>query len=404
MCKSTSYFIIFIAFIIGCSSKSQEPLKNKINSENKAPTTFIKLRQDGEQQLNVSEFADTVLYIPLETSSESLIRRITQVQLIGNRILLNCFDKLLLYSKSGKFIRQIGKKGKGPGEYLIIFGFDVINDTILISTTGKRSLLKYSFQGNFLGEQPTNSSWVNFSITPENNIIEYNNTIEALIFFDQKFNVIDTVFIDNNVSAKRAIYTWWDTFDTFFQKGTQKLFFTNYMSDTIWDISSGKKNIGYILNIGDKILPKKYQVEFFNGDSERFKRMAAPFQKVNLVETSKYLFLFQKGWIENNIHSIYIHDRIRNVTRKFETPYIFDDLVGYQNLIPRYSASNCIIATINPVELKESMKNKRSISKAEEDIQSPLWLKQMEQVNENDNPILVLMQVRNPIFKNHTNN
>ncbi|VAW25160.1 hypothetical protein MNBD_BACTEROID01-353 [hydrothermal vent metagenome] len=395
MYKASSYLLFLIVFVIGCSSKSKKSINEKIHSDNRTSTAFIQLPQNGKQQLNASEFADTVIYIPLETLSKSFIRRITQVQLISDRIFLNCFDKLLVYSKNGKFIRQIGKNGKGPGEYLIIFGFEVINDTIFISTTGKRSLLKYSLQGEFLGEQATHSSFAYFTVTPSNSIVEYDRDNETLVFFNRKFEIIDTVVIESAVSNKRGFYSWWDDFDTFFHKSDGKLFFTNYMSDTIWDISSGEKNIGYILNLGDKLLPKKYQVEYFNGDFERFKKMAAPFQKMNLVETPSYLFLFQKGWIENNIHSIYIHDRTKNITRKFETTYIFDDLVGNQNLIPHYSTNNYIIATLNPIKLKEKLKNINNGENVGGNTPSPQWLKQMELVDENDNPILVLMKVRN---------
>ena len=132
----TIFLILLANLSNGCSSQSQK--ESNVNFEKKETTFFINLPKTEENKLRVSEFADTVVYIPLETNSNSLLRRVRQIQIINNHILVNDGNKLLLFSMDGKFVRQIGKKGKGPGEYLIIFDFGVISDTIFISSTGDR--------------------------------------------------------------------------------------------------------------------------------------------------------------------------------------------------------------------------------------------------------------------------
>jgi len=198
--------------------------------------------------------------------------------------------------------------------------------------------------------------------------------------------------VDYNVSKERSTYSWWDDFDTYFQKGEHRLLFSNYTSDTIWDVTNGKKEIGYILNLGSQLLPENYRVEYCQGDFDRFKKNATPYQKINLFETSSYLFLFQKGWIDNDIQSTYLQYRSANTIRKFESPTIFDDMVGKQNLSPDFTTDNCIVATISPVRLIEELKKDQ---KTGEEAPSSLWLEQMAKVKENDNPILVIMPVRN---------
>ncbi|MFW5879560.1 MAG: 6-bladed beta-propeller [bacterium] len=387
-----NYFLLVLMFFISCSYNNPKVHHDEsLKTKHKNTIVKINLPQKGEKQLNTSEFADTILYIPLETKPQSLIRRIIQVQIIEDKILMNCFDKMLLFSNTGKFIRQIGKNGKGPGEYLIIFNFNIINDTILISTTGKRSILKYTLEGKYLGEQQTKSQFSRWTITPTNEFVVHDYIHEKLIFYNQFFKVSDTINIQSDIHKNRGRYGWWDTWDTFFQYGNGKLYFTNYLSDTIWNISSGKKEVGYILNIKNKLLPNEYQVEYFDGDEKKFRQKAAPFQKVNLFETPSYLFLFQKGWVENMINSIYLHDFDKNYTRKFEGPFIVDDIIsgGNQKLIPRFTTNDCIIATINPIHLKEDLK-----SFSAKDAKSAAWLEQMKTVKEEDNQILVIIPVR----------
>lgn len=382
---------ILINICICCSSNSQK--KEQVKPGNNPETsTFINLPKTGENKLNVSEFADTVMYIPLETNAKSFFKRVIQIQITDKYIFINGRDQLLVFSKEGKFIRQIGRKGKGPGEHLLIFGFVVVHDTVYISSSGKRSLLKYNVTGIFLEEVPTLAQLPRFNISPDNRIVSFISG--KLIFFDRKLKGIDTIAIDHNVSEKRASYSWWDDFDTFFQKSEHRLLFTNYMSDTIWDISNGRKDIRYIMNLGDQLLPEKDRVEYCQGDFDRFKKNAASSQKINLFETSSFLFLFQKGWTDNDIQSTYLHDITANTIRKFETPYIFDDLVSKQNLVPNYTSNNCIIATLNPVKFIDELKKVNKPNKTGTESPSPLWLKQMAKITENDNPILVIMPVK----------
>lgn len=382
---------ILINICIGCSSNNQK--NEQVKSGNNSKTSiYINLPETGENKLNVSEFADTVMYIPLETNAKSFFKRVIQIQITDKYIFINGRDQLLVFSKEGKFIRQIGRKGKGPGEHLLIFGFVVVHDTVYISSSGKRSLLKYNVTGNFLEEVPTLAQLPRFNVTPDNRIVSFISG--KLIFFDRKLKGIDTITIAHNVSDKRASYSWWDDFDTFFQKSEHRLLFTNYMSDTIWDISNGRKDISYIMNLGDQLLPEKDRVEYCQGDFDRFKKNAASSQKINLFETPSFLFLFQKGWTDNDIQSTYLHDITANTIRKFETPYIFDDLVSKQNLVPNYTSNNCIIATLNPVKFIDELKKVNKPNKTGMESPSPLWLKQMAKITENDNPILVIMPVK----------
>ena len=82
-------------------------------------------------------FADTVLYVPLETTLESLVGNIKQIWTNDSLILINCMQQeLMMFKINGEFVGRVGKIGRGPGEYVSVFCFDVILDTVYISSSG----------------------------------------------------------------------------------------------------------------------------------------------------------------------------------------------------------------------------------------------------------------------------
>lgn len=232
-----------------------------------------------------------------------------------------------------------------------------------------------------------------FDITSQKKFVSYKGLQSGKLYvLNNNLSEIDTITINYNARPNPFPTAQFDRYDQTLQNGSERrLLFTDYISDTIWDISNGKKEVGYILNMGDKLIPERYRFERFGLDHEGFEKITAPYQKIRMVETPSFLFLFQKGWVEEDIiNTTYIYDVAERSMKKFETPYVFDDLVGKINLIPLYSSNDCIMATINPMELKEQLKKKNV-----EYALSPLWLEQMAKVSENDNHILVIMPVRN---------
>jgi hypothetical protein len=381
------FIIIYCFCLIGCSSKGSSSNENRFlfpkTISKKESLIHIRIPKKGNDPVNISEFADTILYIPLETGPESLLRRIVQLKLTDKYILINSTNKLFLFSKDGKFIRQIGKYGKGPGEYLRIVHFIVVKDTIYISSTGKQSLLIYNIDGNFLKEKPTPFPFTKFNYTIDHNIIAYQRHEGTLIKFDSNLNVLDTIVVEHGVdSDKRRMFVLWDDSDTYFHKCGKRLLFTNYINDTIWDITNGCKKIAYILDNADKLLPWKYQIEYSQGDFPRFIKNATPYQKIYLAETSYYLFLFQKGWTEEDINTIYLLDRASGIIKKGNIPVVFDDLIGKQELTPRYFSHNCLIATLHPYVLKNKLIKKNIQEKQGTDFPSRFWLKQMGNIKE----------------------
>ncbi|MDA3929067.1 MAG: 6-bladed beta-propeller [Prolixibacteraceae bacterium] len=389
----------FVLCFIGCTSnKDQRPERVGVaKSTNivKAERPYqIKLPEKGVDTLKVSSFANSIRYVLLETNSNTFLKRIDKLRMNDSIIAISDMTKLLLFKTDGTFLRQIGIRGKGPGEYNYITGFEIISDTIYLASSNKRTILKYTLTGKFCEEADIDRIMAYFSKNKEGELVWYNPFNGEVYFLNRALGISDTLRVEENVSLDRQNYVVKDQFNTYFQVSKGKLLFTNYMSDTIWSLTHTKKEAEFVFNLKDKLLPWKKQIEYSGGDFERYEREASPYQRINVLAFPDYLLVTQRSWSDRSdgLHSIYIHNFNDKSTTKSNSPYVYDDLIGKINLRVRGSISNetAFITYISPIELQESIAA-MNINGSEENVQQEVWKKRMAQVKFDANPILVIM-------------
>jgi len=381
------FAILIIALLsFNCTSKKNANTDTKI----------LSFPKSGEDTLKVSYFSDTVIYIPLETTAESFIRDIEQLWINDSIILIYVWGgkgDLLMFQLNGKFVRKIGKYGRGPGEYGSIYHFDVIRDTIYISSTGRRSLLRYTFDGTFCDEIKLNYEPVFFTSTADQKLACYLKQEGKVLVYNKNFHTPDTIVVEYGVTKGRYYYSFGDPmFITYLQKTSSGLLFNDYQNDTVWNITNGNKEPAFILDMSDK-LPRDKNIEFCKGDFGGWENMAKSYQLVHLIPFSSCMFIFQKHWTDTKPDVIYLNNTKPGEIKKFNTSYIYDDIVGKQNLQACffiYPGDYLVTDSRSLKKLKDLKQNKVNIK----EIPSLLWLNQMKTVNENDNPILALIKIR----------
>jgi hypothetical protein len=142
-----SYFlcITVLAFLLlSCSQTKQGNLLE------------IPIDIDQNNSLALSEIAEEITAIELELTDESLINPdyLQGVIISENEVIIaNSTGKILVFSKTGKFIRTIGSRGQGPGEYGRInnFALDKKNNRLIVSANLK--IIFYDLNGTFLKEK-----------------------------------------------------------------------------------------------------------------------------------------------------------------------------------------------------------------------------------------------------------
>ncbi len=394
--KQNLFLLTYLAFPIFCCCGSKKEHQNKgvaaINAKEEVQNPIqINLPEKGKRDLNVSFFADTIVYIPLETNENSFLRQVTNVRMDDSIIVISDMRRILLFRHDGTFMRQIGHRGNGPKEYGAIANCQLYKDTIYVAH--KDLISKYTLDGQFQGAKKLPHPPGFFTLTPDGAIALYSEYDGKVYFYGPAFNLKETLVVENSVFSDRSKFTIFDPADLFFQISKDKLLFSNYKSDTIWDLSGAKKKIAYILDLKDKLLPRDKQVEYFKRDFKYFQKAAEPYQKVNLKEISDYLFILQKSWGTGKLNTIYVHNLVKNTTDAFNSDYIYDDLIGNIKLQarPSFSTEDAFITAIKATELIESLEglnNKDPIN----DAKHLSWRVRMSKVKYDDNPILVIIR------------
>ena len=100
------------------------------------------------------DFIDSSVFVPLETSFQSILGEISQLEYFEGRFYINDNQtkKLKVFDESGKYLFDIGKQGRGPGEYVSIRTF-FINSTdrkICIIDPSSSAIHEFSLEGVFL--------------------------------------------------------------------------------------------------------------------------------------------------------------------------------------------------------------------------------------------------------------
>lgn len=107
----------------------------------------------------ISSISDSIVYIVLgsknDKGEEIFVNNALQTFVGEKYIILNCWDKILQFDRVGKFIRQIERKGQGPGDYIMVSNIDVneASDRVCINNS-EQSMLVYDFQGRFIQNIP----------------------------------------------------------------------------------------------------------------------------------------------------------------------------------------------------------------------------------------------------------
>lgn len=102
--------------------------------------------------LKLSEIAESIEYIPLETNSEAVIGKIFADRIFyekGFFYLMEQNRSIIIHDNDGKYFNKINKLGRGPQEYDTTFTVDIDLKTGNISVLASNKIIEYSLDGDF---------------------------------------------------------------------------------------------------------------------------------------------------------------------------------------------------------------------------------------------------------------
>ena len=111
---------------------------------------------NSETYLKLSEVAESIEYIALEKTDNCILPGENQLSciIIGDFILVRPYkNPILVFNHDGKYQFTLGKKGKGPGDYISgKIQYDEINEVFWILDGVLKKLLKFNNKGKLIDE------------------------------------------------------------------------------------------------------------------------------------------------------------------------------------------------------------------------------------------------------------
>ena len=153
-----------------CQSKSEESEKGRVIHVDIEP-----------QEVAVDDLFDRIEVVPLETNDSSLIYYIYNSCVSDSDIYVQDFRAMVVYrfGADGKFKNRIGRKGQGPGEFSLAYGFDrsQYNGHIyIVSAFGK--VHEYTPDGDFIEDYnlPTRPAYHNIKLVDDSTFITWSSS------------------------------------------------------------------------------------------------------------------------------------------------------------------------------------------------------------------------------------
>ena len=137
MVKNIFLNLLFCGCLFTACSGGSSNASSSNMSYSEDGVTVIPMNARPGDVLNLSDFAESIELIPLETRDDCLIGWIPEIIATKNHYVLisgigpTDFQHLYVYDKKGKFIRQISSRGQGGEEFLEVRDIDVVGDSII---------------------------------------------------------------------------------------------------------------------------------------------------------------------------------------------------------------------------------------------------------------------------------
>jgi len=320
--KNLILILILIAGI-SCTSKNRgDSTIKKI----KGKTEVLKIEVNNlsiNKKIKLSEICDSLWYVRLESTKESMIGEMNKVIINDKYIIVSDFyisNEVFIFDLNGKFITKISKVGKGPFEYSGIA--DVCywpkTKSIFIFDRASKKIIEYDISGKPVREIPITFDAVNLALIDHNTFVLYvgfreNDELKYnLIYVNNKGEIIKKAFpIDNRILTKTSKN---DQFYTF----NNNLYFNPDYDNNVYCINDNSISYKYSLDFLEKNMPTEL---IFNKESNEIGKEISKNKYVSSdlqFESENYFFARLKS--ENKEFFQYIYSKKEKKGKVFYNP------------------------------------------------------------------------------------
>ena len=389
------------------------------------------------QESFISEFVSELEYIPLETSENCLIGAVSCMLVtpthifaqiytsVGGGVILPGTTRCYAFGRDGRFLREIGSVGQGPGEYQSMTGLFINEKSQLLYIETYLSLLEYTFDGVFrrtiTKPQNLNESPIREVIFVRDNLFighspnyRGNEPYNFLLFND--FGRVIKPF-DNHIKFERT-GDWFlmadRSMDPF--RVSEYVYVKEYPNDTLYCLNEHYELIPiFVFDMGKYTYNQKNR-SGSNADMRNSSsiELLIPDGLNPMIGTPNYIFFsimpsmsvnipFPKGKTEGaRMTPLGIYDIANKHTRLLETDPVsrkvglINDFDGGYSFWPKYySSENELIDVYQAYEMKELLTERYFAAHEIKNPQAHQKLKELlENLDYEDNPVIVIGKLK----------
>lgn len=374
--------ILFVAFY-GCSGDARIMDDNAIIID-------IPMKKEN-YEFRLSEFVDSISYIPLETNDSCLIGSMDKL------LVTDCYyyvvDKeitssIFCFDKKGKFIRKVGQKGIGKGEYVSIDDVNVYNNKIYVLDSDLMKFFIFTLEGelekeikvDYIAETFTviDDSWIClfFDFKHNSNLLRHDKYPNLLFLNIKNGTKIPDLYFDSNMDTSGII----SLYANFTSDGTLIV----PLNDTIYQVSppNNLRRI-YMLQFADKYVGnKKNYLDKLASEKVEAYQAEKYYQNLpvlaRVLNTNSYTLFFY------TLKPYYYWGIYNRQTCKYteascyQRNPIINDIDSVADFSPYVAYKNILYGCVQPMEIKNKL--------------SSLW---SQSLSEEDNPLITIMKLKN---------
>jgi hypothetical protein len=223
----------------------------------------------------LDQVASELIYIPLETNRNCLLRSVNKIVFAGENMLVSDFERLYLFNGQGKFLRQISRTGQGPAEYYRVFDIFADADSrefYLIADS--RKMLKYTFEGDYIRTISTKLPSHTALMTPDHTLLFH---IPNQTLFTRDTTVYSLEETDTLGHVLRSYPNRAPLYSEIKQLGLtvtgrslyvygKNIYFAQWASDTLFMVSGDTLTAKLAIDLGDLKLDPVPDLSRFNNN------------------------------------------------------------------------------------------------------------------------------------------
>ena len=317
---------------------------------------------------------------------------------------------ILQFDRNGKFIKQIGTPGRGPGEIGLIRNLSVLDKKkqLVVQTNWAHKLYYFSYDGDFLESVPFNTRAWRIKSIPGNRMVYFDQCTRG--HEDYMFALTnlegDTLDVVNNhykwertlVSGQSIQYSLF--VPIYFYNNT--LSFKSMHNDTVYTVSGDSIRAEYLIDLGDFQLPQEYRVEVYNklAPWDEYYERAKGSRFCSVFEAKEMLFISSSDYKDYNTvyHMIYKRpeDTGKLLVDMHNDPgMIINDIDGGPDFWPLGTVNDSTVyMPILPLDLKNrEFRNELTNAEGVDPEKKNELINMIDGLSESDNSVLMIVRL-----------